>query len=199
MAINLWAARIERALTEREERTMLLLLPESRRLRLERVQLADKRRDVLCAYAILHLALREKYGWRGIPEMERSSMGKPSFPEFPTVHFNLSHTGGAVLVGVSDEPIGVDIEKIRPVSVRSMQRLAGVASEKAFFQSWVRREARAKRAGTGVGTLNQGESPLQYGEYFYFLDTFEGYVAGMATRSEDPPGKIRKYFLDELL
>lgn len=199
MAISLWAARMERELTEREERAMLLLLPDSRRQRLERVQLADKRRDVLCAYTILHLALREKYGWRGIPEMERSSMGKPFFPEFPTVHFNLSHTGGAVLVGISDEPIGVDIEKIRPVSVRSMQRIAGVASEKAFFQSWVRREARAKRAGAGVGTLIQGESPLQYGEHFYFLDTFDGYVAGVATRSEDPPGKVRKYFLDELL
>lgn len=198
MAISLWAARIERALTEREERAMVLILPEGRRQRLERVQKQEKRQEALCAYTILQLALREQYGWRSIPEIALSSMGKPSFPDFPTVHFNISHTSGAVLVGVSDEPIGVDIERVRPVSVRAMQRIAGVASEKAFFQSWVRREARAKRAGTGIGTLIEEESPLQYGEHFYFLDTFDGYVAGVATRSGDLPGKVRRYFLDEL-
>ena len=199
MAIGLWTARMERALTEREESAMMLLLPEDRRRRLMRVQKPEKRQEVLCAYTILQLALREQYGWRRIPEIELSSLGKPGFPEFPTVHFNLSHTTGAVLIGVSDEPIGVDIERIRPVSLRAMQRIAGVASEKAFFQSWVRREARAKRAGTGVGTLMESESPLQYGEHFYYVDTFDGYVAGVATRSDDPPGKVRRYFLDELL
>ena len=199
MAISLWAARMERLLTEREESAMLLILPEVRRARLARVEKPEKRRDVLCAYTILQLALREQYGWRGIPDIALASMGKPFFPDFPTVHFNLSHSGGAVLVGISDEPIGVDIERIRPVSVRAMQRLAGVASEKAFYQSWVRREARAKRAGMGVGTLMGTESTLQAGEHFYYLDTFDGYVAGVATRSEALPGKVRRYFLDDML
>ena len=199
MAISLWCARMERALTDREESAMMLLLPSERRARLERVRKAEKRQEVLCAYTILQLAVREECGWRSIPRIELSSMGKPGFAEHPDVHFNLSHTTGAVLIGLSDEPIGVDIERIRPVSLRAMQRIAGVESEKAFFQSWVRREARAKRAGTGVGTLVESESPLQYGEHFYYLDTFEGYVAGVATRSNEPPGKVRRYFLDELL
>ena len=167
MAISLWCARMERALTDREESAMMLLLPSERRARLERVRKAEKRQEVLCAYTILQLALREECGWRSIPRIELSSMGKPGFAEHPDVHFNLSHTTGAVLIGLSDEPIGVDIERIRPVSLRAMQRIAGVESEKAFFQSWVRREARAKRAGTGVGTLVEAESPLQYGEHFY--------------------------------
>lgn len=199
MPIELWAVSLERPLTQQETETMLRMLPPARRERVLRIKQEERRREPLCAYMILRLALWEQYHWRKLPEIALSSFGKPYFPDFPAVHFNISHTSGAVLVGVSDQPVGVDIEKIRPVSRRVMQRLADVATERAFFQSWVRREARAKRGGTGVGTMLESETPLQYGEYFYYLDTFPGYVAGVATRSKEPPGKLRKYSLDEML
>ncbi len=199
MSIELWAARLERPLTEREAEAMMAMLPPQRRERLLRVQQAEKRREPLCAYLILRRALWERYRWRELPPMAQSSMGKPYFPDFPTVHFNLSHTAGAVLVGLSDEPLGVDIEHIRPVSQRTMRRLADVATERAFFQSWVRREARAKRAGTGVGTMLESETPLQYGEHFYYVDTFPGFVAGVATRSAGLPGSVRKFSLDQMV
>ena len=178
---------------------MMLLLPESRRQRLERVQRAEKRQEVLCAYTMLYLALRERYGWRRIPEMTVSAAGKPEFPEFPEVHFNISHTGGAVLVGVAESPVGVDIERIRPVSLRAMLRIAGVESERAFFESWVRREARAKCTGTGVGTMMLKDTPLRAGERFCLLETFDGYAAGAATRRGEALEPVRRYFLDQLL
>jgi 4'-phosphopantetheinyl transferase len=199
MAIDLWAAQLERPLTEREETVLLGLLPPERRERLLRVKRRDQWREVLCTYAILRQALWEQYCWRDFPKLELSSFGKPYFPEHPTVHFNVSHTHGAVLVGLSDEPVGVDIERIRPVSARSMRRIADVATEKAFFQSWVRREARAKRGGTGVGTMMEADTPLQIGEHFYFLDAFDGFVAGVASRSPSAPQKLRRYSLDEML
>ncbi|MCI2057563.1 MAG: 4'-phosphopantetheinyl transferase [Oscillibacter sp.] len=199
MAIDLWAAQLTRSLTAREEAALMSLLPQERRERLERVKNHDRWREVLCAYAILRHALWQQYHWREFPQVRKTSFGKPYFPEFPTVHFNLSHTGGAVIVGLSDEPIGVDIEKIRPVSERSMQRLAGVVSEKAFFQSWVRREARAKRGGAGIGTMMEDDTPLQKGESFYYLDTFDGYVAGVATRSNAVPNQLIRYSLDDML
>lgn len=198
MPVGLWTARLERPLTERESERLLALLPPQRRERLLRVKDPERRREPLCAYLLLQLALWETYGWKKLPEMSTTSQGKPLFPEHPDVHFNLSHTGGAVMVGVSDQPIGVDIERIRPVSLRSMQRLAGVSTEEAFFQCWVRREARAKRSGTGVGTMLRSETPLQYGEYYYEIETFPGYAAGAATRSREAPGQIRRFSLDEL-
>lgn len=199
MAIDLWAARLERPLTERETETMLAVLPTERRARILRIQQPEKRREPLCAYLILRHALWERYHWREFPEVALTSLGKPYFPEFPTVQFNLSHTTGAVLVGLSDQPLGVDIERVRPVSERAMRRLAGVATEKAFFQSWVRREARAKRGGGGIGTMLESETPLQQGEYFYYIETFPGYVAGLATRSTAMPGPLRKFSLDKML
>lgn len=198
LSIELWAARLERPLTAAEETAMLALLPPARRERLERLRQPEKRREPLCAYLILRRALWEQYRWRELPEIQTTSLGKPYFPAFPDVHFNLSHTTGAVLVALSDRPVGVDIERIRPVSQRTMRRLADVGTERAFFQSWVRREARAKCSGAGVGTMLTAEEPLQPGEQFYVLDTFPGYAAGAATRGGGPPSTIRRYSLDEM-
>ena len=199
MPIELWTARMERPLSDPEREAILPLLPPERRERLLRVKEIEKQREPLCAYLILCLALRQKYGWKELPEVALGRLGKPFFPEHPEVHFNISHSSGAVLVGVSDQELGVDIERIRPVGQRMMARMARVSTAEAFFQSWVRREARAKRSGSGLGTVMRSESPLQPGEYYYELDTFPGYAAGLATRSKEPPGKLHRYSLDEML
>lgn len=199
MPIELWTARMERPLSDAEREGILPLLPPARRERLLKMADVGKQREPLCAYLILCLALRQKYGWKELPEVALSQLGKPYFPECPDVHFNISHSSGAVLVGVSDQEIGVDIERVRPVGQRMMVRLAHVTTEEAFFQSWVRREARAKRSGDGIGTIMRSESPLRPGEYYYELDTFPGYAAGMATRSRELPGKLRRYSLDDML
>ena len=141
----------------------------------------------------------EQYVGGPMPEIAVTQRGKPYFAAHPDVHFNISHTHRAVLVGLSDQPLGVDIERLRPVTQRTMRRLAGAITEEAFYQSWVRREARSKRDGAGVATMMRSESPLHYGEYYYELQTFPGYVAGVATRSKDLPGEVRKYSLDEML
>lgn len=175
MSIELWAARLERPLTERETEAMLPLLPPERQERLLRIKQSEKRREPLCAYLILRHALWEQYRWRELPPIRLTSLGKPYFPDFPEVHFNLSHTTGAVLVALSGEPVGVDIEHIRPVSERAMRRLADVTTERAFFQSWVRREARAKRLGTPV-ELGR-ETPLGPEERLWQAEVFPGYHA----------------------
>ena len=199
MSIEIWAAQLERPLSEREASAIMKVLPPMRRVRLLQMKDVEKRREPLCAYLLLCLALRRTYGWKELPLISLSSTGKPFFPEHATVHFNLSHTRGAVLVALSDQPVGVDIERIRPVSQRAMERLAKVTTEEDFFRSWVRREARAKRSGLGVGTMMRSESPLSMGEYYHELETFPGYVAGVATRSTDQPKMMEKYVLDEIL
>lgn len=194
MSIELWAARLDRPLTAEETETMMALLPPERRERLLR-QREDRRREPLCAYFLLCRALSELYGWRELPEIALTDRGKPYFLRRPEVQFNLSHTAGAVLVGVVDEPLGVDIEHIRPVSQRAMRRLADVDTREDFFRSWVRREARAKRSGDGVGTMMQGETPLRYGEVYYEIETFPGYAAGVATGSAERSGTVRRLVL----
>ena len=198
MSIGLWAARLERPLSEGEEKRLLALIPAARRERLLRVKDPARRREPLCAYLLLRLALRETYGWEELPEISLSAQGKPDFPDHPAVYFNLSHTGGAVLVGISDQPVGVDIERVRPVAPASLKRLAAGVEEKDFFPCWVRREARAKLDGTDMGALLRSEIPLRDGEFYSPLDVFPGYAAGMATHSRETPGPVSLYSLDEL-
>lgn len=199
MSIGLWAARLERSLSVGEEERLLTLLPADRRERLLRVKDPARRREPLCAWLLLRLALRETYGWDELPEISLSAQGKPFFSDHPAVHFNLSHTDGAVLVGLSDQPIGVDIERIRPMAPASLKRLAAGVEEKNFFPCWIRREARAKLDGANMGALLRAETPLRGGEFYYPLDVFPGYAAGMATRSWETPGPVRLYSLDELI
>lgn len=194
-----WTARLDRPLTVEEESLLLTRLPPERRRRLERIRRADRRREPLCAYALLALALRETLGWNERPPMALTERGKPYFPDFPQVQFSLSHTDGAVLVGLSDRAIGVDIERIRPVGDQLKRRVAGDAGEEAFFLLWVRREARAKRSGAGIGTMRGAEPPLEEGEFYHALETFPGYAAGVACGEEARPGKPREVVLEDLL
>ena len=81
MSIQLWAARLERSLTEEETQVLLRLLPPERRERLLRIRQPEKRREPLCAYLLLRMALREVCGWRDLPAIALTSLGKPWFPD----------------------------------------------------------------------------------------------------------------------
>lgn len=199
MAIALWTARLERPLTERETAALLACLPAERRARVLAMKTAEKRREPLCAYALLLLALGRRAGLREFPEMARSAAGKPYFPEHPALHFNLSHTEGAVLVGLGKRPLGVDIERIRPVSPALMRRMADAGTEEAFFRCWVRREARSKRTGAGVSTMLRREPPLQPEERYDEVETFPGYAAGVAAERSEPLEKLYAVSLEEML
>ena len=92
--------------------------------------------------------------------------GKPhlSAPLVP-LHFNLAHSGTWALVSLSAaEPVGVDVEAIRPLTDRAAiarrffapgeaQRLAALPEpeqEAAFFRCWTRKEAYIKARGLGL-------------------------------------------------
>lgn len=191
MDIQLFAVRLDRPLTAEEADTLLRVMPPERRERLARLPREELRHEPLCAYALLYMAARALYGWKTLPRISRNRYGKPEFAEHPDVQFNISHTRHAALVGVHDEPLGVDIEKLRPVSERTMQRAAGTVSQREFFESWVRSEARIKYRGAGLGTLHSGTNAAEHGERVVTLDVFPDYAACLCTRSAARVAPVR--------
>lgn len=180
--MELWAMRIDGVLDTAGEQALLERLPAEQRRRLEQIRNRERRQESLWAWSLLRFAL----GGETLPETARTERGKPWFPSCPALHFSLSHTAGAVLAGLSDRPIGVDAERIRPVGERLLRRLD--CREKAeFFRLWVRREARAKRLGTGIGTMLDWEPPLEPDEYYHPLDFFPGYAAGVSCGEAGTP------------
>lgn len=90
----------------------------------------------------------------------KNEHGKPFLRDYPEVHFNLSHCKNGILVAVSDEPIGVDIESYREVDDSLMRYTMNEkecqiikASDnpiQTFIEYWTKKEAVFKLRGTGI-------------------------------------------------
>ena len=197
MAMDVWAAELTRPLTAAEDAALTALLPPERRERLG----ADpgRRREPLCAYALLLAILEHRLGWRTFPAMETAAAGKPFFPGVPQVHFSLSHTAGLVAAAVDDRPLGIDVEKLGPVPPRLGRRLTGWTTKEDFFRLWVRREARAKRTGGGILSMLDHEPPLEAGEGYWSLELLPGFAAGLAGAEGNYTGRVRCLTMEELL
>jgi 4'-phosphopantetheinyl transferase len=162
-------ARLSSALLEIERRCPRLSEDEQARA----AAMADPREADAwrTARVALRLLLEDLAGAdvRRIP-FAAGPAGKPRLAEgHGAVDFSLSHSGGHVLIAIADPgPVGVDLERLRKVSMAVERRQALVAAAAAlvpgslrdegstdagFLQSWVRLEALAKARGTGLGPL----------------------------------------------
>lgn len=104
----------------------------------------------------------------------RGEHGKPFLAD-SAFEFNLSHSGGALLVGIAEaQALGVDIEtprRTRPVldlarrffaadEVKALARLDASQQQIAFLRLWSCKEAVVKALGSGIGF---GLARLQFG------------------------------------
>lgn len=96
-------------------------------------------------------------------QLSYNENGKPFLPDFPEIHFNLSHSGTIVFAIFTDTEAGCDIEKIKPADLRVARRffcdreyryVAGQKSEtgqqEAFFRLWTLKESFVKATGAGL-------------------------------------------------
>ena len=117
--------------------------------------------------SLVRLVLADRLGRapRDVP-VNRTDTGKPIVTG--GVHFNVSHSGDLILLGVSDQrDIGIDVERRRsiprvsalvlrwldPVERDEVARLVGDGStdSDAFLRVWSVKEARLKALGVGIG------------------------------------------------
>ena len=93
--------------------------------------------------------LKGKY----VKKWEVDDFGKP---QSPNVFFNVSHSGGAVTIALSDAAVGIDVEKIRPVNrslyeyVLSDEELPLSEKSETFFKLWTAKESLVKAQGKGL-------------------------------------------------
>lgn len=97
-------------------------------------------------------------------QIVQSKSGKPFVNNHPEFHFSISHTRNALAVGISKEPVGVDIERIRQADLRIARRFftgdelkwiedAEAESDGRFFSIWTKKEAALKRFGEGISHI----------------------------------------------
>lgn len=105
------------------------------------------------AWPLLAWAVRDRWGWRTLPLVERSPRGKPFFPGEAGRWFSLSHSGGIALCALSEDgPVGVDVELVRPrraglpayvLSPAELARFDGGWED--FYRLWTLKESWCKR------------------------------------------------------
>lgn len=131
-----------------------------------------------------------------------------------SVEFNLAHSADLALLAVSSgAPVGVDVEKVRPISldvahanfapaeVGCLLRLPAPERDESFLRCWTRKEAFVKATGDGLDTPlasfevtlapheearfhRIGSDPAESGRWqLAHLAPAAGYVGAVASRS----------------
>lgn len=132
---------------------------------------ADKIRSV-CADMLVKKAIAEL---TNIPAekiiLDEKENGKP-YPVNIDLHFNISHCEDYVVCVVDTKPVGIDIEKIRPINLKIAKRFFNDEEQKyifghsdsqedfekcsdnqilkRFFEIWTAKEAYLKYTGEGI-------------------------------------------------
>lgn len=107
------------------------------------------------------------------------------------VHFSVSHSNDMVVCGVCSEPIGVDIEKLRPVKAElakrvckdnelyNMLNIKGEVDILQFFKLWTIKEAYFKMIGTGITDFKSLDTELIRNNVY--TDVTDEYVFSITT------------------
>jgi|GEM_PF-715231 Phosphopantetheinyl transferase len=108
--------------------------------------------------------LRYMYGENFI--IKKSPSGKPYLDGVHNyTHFNISHSGNYTVCAFSDVAVGIDIEKIRPISQRVIDRFLNGCSQSEAISKWTQRESFGKMTGNGFNDTRYDEIPHMFKEY----------------------------------
>lgn len=135
------------------------ILPVERQERIKRYRRQIDKKLSAVSYIILLYALAKDYSIK-YPDISIGTHGKPYLTDYPDIHFNISHCVKGCVCAVSDVPIGVDIQEIRPYSSEIAERVCSAeemkiinnASDKAceFTRIWTMKESYVKMTGEGI-------------------------------------------------
>ena len=161
--------------TEAELTAVYETMSSSRKAHIDRFRHAGARKQSLAAEALL----RRLLGTDAV--MERLPSGQPVLAD-SSAFISIAHCDDYVVCAVNDKPIGIDIERVKPVKpgmaekVCTAEELAYVQNNDVrFFEVWTAKEACFKMLGTGitdfqtVNTLSLPRKVFRQGEYMIQL------------------------------
>lgn len=134
-------------------------LPSTIRDRIERKASREKIKTSLLGY----LLLKESFERNGIPEaidmIKQSPTGRPNIRQ--DFDFNISHSAQYAVCAFSKKySIGIDIEKIKPISLEFLQSFfnqdewaelhQNENTQEQFYRLWTKKEAVVKADGRGL-------------------------------------------------
>lgn len=143
------------------------------------------------------LILKNKY----VGEYQVNEFGKPISEK---CYFNISHCKGVVVFVKDDLPIGIDIEKIRPIEddlrdyISSKEEKEFIQDDEQFFKIWTNKESLTKCLGTGIKNKISdipalpitGIKTYQNKTLYSRTIKYQNYVLSMTRDNKEPFGII---------
>jgi len=152
---------------------------KDKQARIDRFRFVDDKKRTVAGEMLARKAIAE---WCGVsPEsitFGTQKYGKP-YAKNLSVEFNISHSGDIVVCAVDNNPIGIDVEKIRPIDLIVSKCICSdeeliyffghVPTEQdfiyttdhhlltRFFELWTAKEAIHKLRGVGIGGMDRTE------------------------------------------
>lgn len=157
MSVEILVEKIKE-LTEKEREDFLALVSAEKKEKISRQKIRKKADTMLMGEITAKRAISKLSG-KDIKDIEFSytKNGKPYLKDNENIHFSISHSKDYVSVALSDNPIGIDIERIRPVTLSFAKRVLNEDEFQAFINAadkdsefikfWTRKEAVIKLHG----------------------------------------------------
>ena len=125
-------------------------------------------------------------------------------PYLKNKYFNISHADNYLLLGIADEEIGVDMQKItfkknvEKLFSEEEQNLLKTAKEKMFTRYWVLKESYAKYLGVGISKKILQETIKKKDVYFYEYEDLNGYMIEVCLKNKYTQERINYLTLNKL-
>lgn len=91
-----------------------------------------------------------------------NAYGKPELAEYPSCHYNISHSGDWVVAAFDNQPVGIDIETAMPIEMSIAERFFSPSEvsllqeqneeqkQSLFYTLWTLKESYIKAEGAGL-------------------------------------------------
>lgn len=140
------------------------LLSETKKKKIDALHFEKDKRLSVCAEMIAKKMIAKHCSVKAEEIVILTDSGGKPYAENINIYFNISHSGDMVACALSNNPIGIDIEKIREIDdklihfVCTDEELEYVCSDielktQRFFEIWTAKEAYFKCYGTGITDL----------------------------------------------
>ncbi len=190
------------------------LIPKEEIEKLNNIKSDKQRLLSFGARALLYFAVKDLFIVQ--PKMSSLDGGKPYFYG-SDLKFNFTHSGEKVALILSENEVGIDIEKLRKVNLKVADRYfcqneirninSSVDKDKCFFSFWTKKESLLKTTGTGIKgglssadlTKNSGKYCFLDGKKYYFCEyDLEGYSFTCCSSDNDFPNKFVQIDFDKI-
>ncbi|MGN9863617.1 4'-phosphopantetheinyl transferase family protein [Bacillus swezeyi] len=204
---------------------MMDMVSEEKRKKVNRYKFPEDANRTLIGEVLIRHIIKETFD---LPNEQitftEGRYGKPSAAGLPDFHFNISHSGKWIVCGAGSTPIGVDVEKIKPISFAIAERFFSPSEHRDlmekkeaerlsyFYHLWTMKESFIKQAGKGLSLPldsfsvklgEQGrasiETPPDYPLcYIKTYDIDPGYKMAVCSAADDFSNGIVMKSYDEL-